>query len=119
MLANTLTLTVNAVPVTLTRVNQDNYGSVYTYKGASEAYSLQIRNSVEKSKVVGVPDIERHNAFLEHTVYATPTAAEKYNSVTTTIRARIGNDPAKVGYDAVGFNTLVGSILTSLIAGES
>lgn len=82
----TITLTLNAVPKVLNRLNQDNFGSYYTYKGPTEEIRMQIRHSVDSvDKKTGLVN-DRHNVFVEHTIYATPVAAVKYSSFTGTIR---------------------------------
>lgn len=68
MFADTLTLTVNAVPKVLTRINQDGYSSEYLLKNATECYSLKIRNSSFTDKTRGEIR-ERHNVEIVHTVY--------------------------------------------------
>lgn len=119
MFANTLTLTVNAVPITLTRVNQDNFGSTYKSSDALGNWKLQFRNSVEKSTVIGVPDIERHNMFLEREVYQVGAGYNKYYSFTATIRMRLTSDPTVFAQIVAGAITLLGAQAGGMITGES
>jgi hypothetical protein len=118
MFANTLTVTVNAVAKVLTRVNQDNYGSVYVLKETDGEWKLQFRNSTEKG-AVGVQDIDRHNMFLERTIYATPTVAEKYFSFTSTLRVRKSFDLTVASQIVAGAITLLTAQTSGMIAGES
>lgn len=118
MFTNTLTLTINAVARTLTRINQDNYGSEYTYSDAVEEISMKIRHSNESSSK-GLPIVKRHNVFLERTVFATPTVSEKYFSTTVTLRNRLGSDPADLLKTWQGFDTLVATLDDGLVIGDN
>lgn len=116
MFANTLTLTINAVAKVLTRVNQDNYGSEYQFKDSVEKIVMKIRHSVETNN--GLP-VNRHNVFVEQTVYATPTVSEKYWSTTVTMRDREGSGPTPLLQQWVGVSTLVLSLDDGLVIGEN
>lgn len=117
MFANTLTITINAVANVLTRVNQDNYGSEYVKKTATDVMTLKFRNSVESPK--GESKVDRHNMLFEHRVFATTTVPERLYTMSAVIRIRDGGDPAYLDQLAAGFNTLLAAQKTGLIAGES
>jgi len=128
MLANTLTITINGVANVLTRVNQDNFSSVYQKLTATDSMVLQIRNSTEKassakSSTGAIPASEeqvlRHNMFFEHIVYATPTSTEKYYTVTATMRSRRTSDPAWLDKVTTGFTTLLSVQQLAIIGGDS
>jgi hypothetical protein len=116
--AATITITVNAVAKVLNRVNQDDFGSFYSLRSATEEITLQIRNSTEAAKGLS-PAILRHNIFVERTIYATPTTAEEYYSFTGTIREYTTSDPVKTGYLSAGVVDWLDTagVLTDLIAG--
>lgn len=76
MFADTITVTVNAVPKTLIRVNQDNYCGEYLMRGATEQYSLNIRNTKYTDAKRGGVEVHRHNFELVHTVYAVAPATK-------------------------------------------
>jgi hypothetical protein len=118
MFANTLTITVNAVAIVLTRVNQDNFGSLYRYKTATEVHTLQFRNSTEKG-AGGVGNVDRHNMFYEHRVFATSVLPEKLTTISTVYRLAEGSDPAQLKLEAAGYATLLASQRDGLIDGES
>lgn len=120
MLANTLTITIDGTAHTLVRVNQDNFSSVYIKKDATQAMQLDIRQSVEGPKKAS-PDVavDRHNIAFSHTVYATPTASEKYYTVTATMRSRQSSDPAWLDKITTGFITLLTAQKTAIINGEN
>lgn len=88
----TITLTIATVPYVLRRINQDNYGSEYSFSGADRALSMKIRHStdsVDKDAIV----MKRHNVFVEQVVYPTPTANMKKESWTFTMRGGSLEDP--------------------------
>jgi len=116
MFANTLTLTINAVAKTLNRINQDNYGSEYLFKDSVEKITMKIRHSTETQD--GFP-VNRHNVFVEHRVYATPTALEKYFSTTITLRDREGSGPDALLKTWQGVSTLVLSLDDTLVTGDN
>lgn len=119
MLANTLTITISGTGYTLTRINQDNFGSLYRFSDATQLMELQVRHSDEPVNGLKQPEpVRRHNMFFEHTVYATPTANRKYYSVSHTMRQAMSSDPAALTADDAGFVTLEGSIRAQLVAGE-
>lgn len=117
MFANTLTITINSVARILTRVNQDNYGSVYRLKDATQEFTLKFRNSTDPSD--GVEPLERHNMYFEHIVYATSTTTEKKYTMSSTLRMRKTSDPAYLAFVVPAFNTLLNAQASGLIAGES
>jgi hypothetical protein len=116
MFANTLTLTINAVAKVLTRVNQDSYGSEYTLISYVESIRLQIRHTTDK---LATGDVLRHNVYVERTIFATPTATEKYFSVTGTLRSRVGSSPTDLLNMYVGFSTLMATLDDGLVVGEN
>lgn len=118
MFANTLTITISAVAHILTRVNQDNYGSLYRKKTATDVMTLQFRNSTEKDKASGA-SIDRHNMFFEHRLYATATDVEKLYTCSTVYRLKDAADPAALKAIGVGFATLLAAQKDGLIDGES
>lgn len=116
MFQNTLTLTIDSVARTLLRLNQDNFGSEYRYVDSVEKITMKIRHTVD---IVGNVSVNRHNVFLERTVYATPTSLEKYWSATITLRDREGSGPADLLKTWQGFNTLVLTLDDTLVVGEN
>lgn len=116
MFQNTLTLTIDAVARSLIRVNQDNYGSEYRYSDAVESISLLVRHSVESNKE---GKINRHNLYLERTVFATPTTNGSYYSSTITLRNGVGSNPADLLKTWQGFNTLALTLDDGLVVGEN
>lgn len=85
MFPSTITLTINAVAKVLNRVNQDSYGSEYQYNGSTESINLKIRHSKDSVDGDGLV-LKRHNVFVEHVVFPTPTASMKKFTYTVTVR---------------------------------
>lgn len=117
MFANTLTLTVNSVAKVLTRLNQDNFGSTYSLKSATDQWTLRFRNATENTRKIEKYD--RHNMFVEYVVFATPTTTEKRYTISSTLRMKFDSDPAYLAFIATAFNVLMNAQSSGLIAGES
>jgi hypothetical protein len=75
MFADTIVLPFSSGNVTVTKINQDNFGSTYRYNDATHEVKLTIRHSKTAPKN-GDPSYDRHNVELLETIYATPTVAE-------------------------------------------
>lgn len=116
MFANTLTLTIDAVARTLVRNNQDNFGSVYQFEDAAEFIEMKIRHDSDNQ--LGIKH-KRHNVTLTRRVFATPVAAEKFWSVTVTLRNRDGSAPADLLKTWQGVNTLLLTLDDGLVVGEN
>lgn len=127
MLSNTLTLTVTGAtgsPFTLTRVNQDNYGSEYKYLDAVQSIRLKIRHTTDLVKAnlaAGIPagSFNRHNATIEHTIFATPTSNEIACSNTITLRDGKGYGPSSLLAFWQGFNSLFLALDDSIVVGDN
>lgn len=116
--AATITLTLNAVAKVLNRVNQDNFGSVYSLKSATESIVMQIRHSVDSADASGTK-MDRHNIYVERIIYATPTTNERKYTFTGTIRMGSQADPLEAGYLAAGAVDWLDTagVITDLVAG--
>lgn len=73
--ADTITITINSVAKTLTRINQDGYSSEYFLRGSTDEFRLKIRNSSYVSKTSG-KTVDRHNVEFTQVVYATSTVPQ-------------------------------------------
>lgn len=116
MFANTLTLTIDTIPYSLLRRNQDNNGSLYEYKDDVRRITMKIRHSTDGS---GSALANRHNVFVEHLVYPTPTNLERYWSTTITLRDREGSGPSGLLKLWQGVSTLVLTLDDTLVAGDN
>lgn len=95
MFAATITLTINAVPYVMQRVNQDSYGSEYHIDGALDSLNLKVRHSsdgVDKDGIV----MKRHNVFVERIIYPTSTELMKKQTCTFTMRGGKFESPTPV-----------------------
>jgi hypothetical protein len=118
MLANTLTLTVNAVAKVLVRINQDNYGSEYRLLSDTERYTLKIRHSSTKPKN-GDSGFDSHNVMVEHVVFPTLTTLGKTMTVSTTLRGEVGSSPVNLDYLSDALGVLVAAQAAALVQGEA
>ncbi len=120
MFANTITLTINAVAKVLNRVNQDNYGSEYALASATESIVLKIRHSTDSVDGDGLI-MKRHNVFVEHIVFPTPTAAMQKFTATVTLRHGRYDDPTKSADLIKAVSAWVSSttVAAQLAAGEN
>lgn len=113
----TITVTVNAVAKVLNRINQDNYGSEYFLRSATEEYRMKIRHQKESPQADGSV-FDRHNVELTHRVLATPTTKEIKRICSYTLRAYDTDDSTVVGQVSGGFIDFVdgGTVQPDLIA---
>lgn len=117
MLANTLTLTVNAVDKVLARVNQDNYSSEYRLRSPTESWILKIRNSTESSNGF---KYDRHNVEISHIVFATTSTPEEHYTASQTFRMRqTAGDTANLPHLIAGLATLVNANAAAIVQNES
>lgn len=116
MLNSPITVTINAVGQSLSRINQDNYQSVYLKKTADYELRLTIRHSYEGK--VGPGQMERHNVDMTRTTWDTdgkPIVTQTYS----VIRVPRGTDTAQLLLDLAGFNAFVTANGAALVAWES
>lgn len=106
---DTITITVNAVAKTLTRIKDDGYGSEYRLRNANvEEFRLTIKNASYTDRATKRL-VDRHSVEFLHTVYPVlpseiPTVRKSYlvlenQSVDTII------EPTKFALGFVGFFT--------------
>ncbi|DAD52820.1 coat protein [ssRNA phage SRR7976357_12] len=88
----TITLTVNAVAKVLNRVNQDSYGSEYSLIDTLDSWNLKIRHTEDSPDGDGLV-MRRHNVFVEHVVYPTPTALMQKDTVSLVMRQDKNHGP--------------------------
>lgn len=121
MFANTITLTINAVAKVLRRINQDNYGSEYSFASATESIVMKIRHSVDSVDSKTGMVMKRHNVFVEHTVFPTVTDLQKKFTYTATLRHGDMNDPAAVADLGLAVNVWLasGTIIDDLAVGDN
>lgn len=94
MFGATITLTIGGVGKVLNRANQDDFGSEYRYRGATDSVTLKIRHTSDSTDKDGFTAL-RHNVFIERVVNPTLTTPIQKSSVTFTIRGGEFDDPAR------------------------
>jgi hypothetical protein len=115
MFANTLTLTVDAVPYTLTRYREQSGQSEYIHRASGFTFTLKIRNSqsVSAGRVYNV-----YNMVLSHKVAATESAEEYTNTSSFTGRFVDLQDPTGSSDLQTALHALAAPLLEPLAAGE-
>lgn len=102
MLASPTTVTIDGTAHTLSRINQDDFGSIFRKIDTGVQYDLQIRHSTETAKL-GVRKIDRHNVDLKYTTFdaeGKPTVYQVY----AVLRTPQGADPTVIEKMSVGLN---------------
>lgn len=117
MFAATLTLTIAGVARTLIRQNQDNFGSQYQYSDAVESITMKIRHSRDNADAKNGIVMLRHNVFVEHVVYPTPTALRKQFTSTTTIRQGEYDSPTSAADLVKAVHVLLAASSSAMITG--
>jgi hypothetical protein len=82
MFADPQTVTVNAVALTLIRINQDQYSSEWLLRSNLDEFRMYIRNSTRTDKARGVA-IDRHNIELRWTIFPVAPATRSFIRRTT------------------------------------
>jgi len=117
MLASPTTVTIDGVAHSLSKINQDNYGSVYRKLDTGVQYDLTIRHQTETAKV-GAVKMDRHNVDLKYTTFdaeGVPTVYQSY----AVLRTPQGADPTIVEKLSVGLTTWLAANDGSIIGWES
>lgn len=102
----TLTLTVNSVAKVLNRINQDNYGSEYYLRNATESYRARIRHTKEARDASGRVN-DRHNVEVVHTVFGVGGALDTVRTMYIIMRAPENDDLTTLGHNVAAFTAYV------------
>lgn len=117
MLSSPTTVTVDGTAHSLSKINQDNFGSIFRKIGAGFQYDLAIRHLTESSKL-GSPKVDRHNVDLKYTTYnvdGVPTVYQVY----AVLRTPQGADPTIVEKLSVGLTAWLNANDGPVITWES
>jgi hypothetical protein len=109
MFSDTLTITINAVPKALVRINQDKYSSEYFLRETTGEYRMRIRNTSYVDKSRGGVNVDRHNVELVHTLYPVAPAV---NSLCRKAYTVFENDRGDTIVDPVKFTLGLGGFMT-------
>lgn len=121
MFANTISITIASGQTrVLNRINQDNFGSEYSYSDANEAISMKIRHSTDTVDKDGLT-MKRHNVYFERIVFPTVSTLLKKESYTATMRHSQYEDPTITSDLSKGVNTWLnsGTVLAELVTGQN
>lgn len=96
--ANPLVITVNGSAKTLLKINQDNFGSEYYLREATQEFRCKIRHSTE-AKAVGTGVVHRSNVDVTQTIFsAVPGVPDNVIQVYLVVRNGKAEVAANVGY---------------------
>lgn len=116
MLTSPITVTIDGVAHSLSRINNDNFGSVYLKKVAGLELKMNIRHTREGK--AGPSQFERHNIELIRTTWDV-----EGNPVVTSCyvvgRQLPSADPSILAKDIAGLNAFVTANKDALVAWES
>ncbi len=116
MLTSPITITIDGVAHSLSRVNNDNFGSTYLKKATNLEIRLDIKNQNESKSAVG--QMERHICDLQYTTWdvdGKPTTIQTY----THLRFLRGADPASAANIAKGLASFVTTNIVAIANWES
>jgi hypothetical protein len=116
MLTSPVTVTLSGVDHSLSRINQDNFASVYLKKWALNELRLTIRHTYEGK--AGVNQNERHNVELKHTKW---DAEGNETSLVVYWVGRLGRsgDPAALAALSSALTSFLGTNITAIASWES
>lgn len=118
-LATPTTVTINAVPYALSKINQDAFGSTYFYKVAGAngpEFKMIVRHSYEGK--AGSPQIERHNVEFINTTFLVDGTPVVRNAFFTMRKPR-SEDVTAINNTSAGFLTWLSANIANLQAWES
>lgn len=116
MLTSPISITIDGVAHSLSRINQDNFTAVYLKKMTNRELRLTIRHSYEGK--TGIGQMERHQVDLMDITWD----AEGQSSVKQTyhvIRLPRGTDPDGVNDNTVGLNAWLSTNIAAITGWES
>lgn len=119
MLGNTLTLPQAGGDIVLTKVNQDQYSSVYRFRNSTTMYVAKIRHTTVKATASSV-EKERHNFEVVQTIFAAGDVPQ-YERKFYFVHEHVPSDTSVALADAVADLAILTSnaFLNSLVAWES
>lgn len=116
MLTSPITVTIDGTAHSLSRINQDNFGSVHFKKGADYEIRMTIRHSYEKATPEG--QMERHNVDLLYTTFDA-LGKPQHTQVYSVVRSKRGADPVFVPKIALGQLAFATTNIAAITAWES
>lgn len=97
-IANPLVITLGGSGGTaksLSKINQDAYGSEYFLRESTQEFRVKIRHSKESTKAGALP-IERHNLEITQTIFGTGGDPDKVRQVYVVLRANKSDTASEV-----------------------
>lgn len=116
MLSSPQIVTIDGTAHSLSRINQDNFGSVFIKKAAQLEIQMTIRHT--KQGKDGVGQMERHNVELKKTTWDANGVPSVFTAYTVLISPRSA-DPDVTNKVALGLNTWVTANVAGIGSGEN
>lgn len=116
MLSSPISVTIDGTAHSLSRINQDNFSSLYRKSAAGLEITLAIRHTYEGK--VGDAQYERHNVDLKYTTFDAEGKPTTYQSYTV-LRTIRGLDPDVVANVSAGLNDFVDTNVAAIVGWES
>lgn len=116
MLSSPISITINGTTHSLSRINQDNFSSLYRKSVSGLEITCAIRHTYEGK--VGDAQYERHNVDLKYTTFGVDGKPTTYQ-VYTVLRTIRGLDPNVVKNVSAGLNGFVDTNAAAIVGWES
>lgn len=85
-IASPITITVNAVPIVLNKIQFDGLASTYFYSNATHAYTLKIRHALVKANKDGISYVTHNVEFIKKTLAVPGVSPEIEDAIWYTLR---------------------------------
>lgn len=115
MLTSPQTVAIDGVNHSLSRINQDNFSSVYFKKGDGFEIRMTIRHTLEKATALG--QFERHNVDLQYITFG-EDGSMRTDQTYVVFRGLRGTDGVDLTNLLQGLMTWTGTNKAGLVAGE-
>lgn len=116
-----ITITIATVPYVLNKINQDSYGSEFSFRDSSQVIGMRIRHSKYNDKARGSVTVERHNVELKQTLFAaSPSTVDTVRKAYLVFENDFRDDVAEVGDSVEGLiDFLTDANIDKLLAWEN
>jgi hypothetical protein len=95
MIGDTVTVTINAVPYTLSKKTEQGYSSVYMVRDATHEVTLRVRHTNENGRAGSVPT-ESHRVDLTRRIIGDAVIPTRSYTASVILRLEKDSDPDKV-----------------------
>lgn len=116
---NTITVTIDTVEKTLTRINQDNFSSIYYLHEATQEFTVNIRHTQEALQSDGTR-FDRHNVEIIQNVFPTESVPGQTRVAYSVFRNKRGDSYTAVAATFVSLSDFLSDeVIDDLLAWKS